>query len=290
MRKGHRTRLAVGLAVLFLLIASVLGSRFLNRDVSGAASSHSELPQSTLAGDPGGAAETPAGASAGSTLAFDLDSRRGSGSEGTDAGSKDDRQQGQQTTAAIGGSGAGEGTGGSNFGDVLFVGSTGMGPFGGGPAGGPGSGPGGSGPAGGGEGDAGGGPGATPPGNGGPSNDDGPLSNGPGRDEPQLVSDWQPPGGGSGGPFPGGGGPGGGPGGGGRGGSGGPGGGPNGGVDDPDRFFPGNDPGDSGGPSIATPISTSDGAVPVPPTVVLLVGGLGLLWGARKIGQAAKRF
>jgi hypothetical protein len=274
VRKGHRTSLAAGLAVLFLLIVSVLGSRFLNRDVSGAVSSDSDLPQSTLAGEPGGAAETPADASAGSTLAFtfDLDSsnpRRGSSSEGTDAGTKDDHQQVPQTTAAIGGSGAGEGTGGGNFGDVLFVGSTGIGPYGGGPAGGPG----GSGPAGGGEGDA-GGPGATPPGNGRPSNDDGPLSNGPGRDEPQLVSDWQPPGGGGGGP----------------GGSGGPGGGPNGGVDDLDRFFPGNDPGDStGGPSIATPIPTSDGTVPAPPTVVLLVGGLGLLWGARKIGQVAKR-
>lgn len=292
MKKGHRTSLAVGLAVLFLLIAFLLVPHFLKRDMSESASNPPDMSQSLPPGEQGGTSEAPAVASAGSTLAFtfDLDSSNpqgGSASEGADPGAKSARPE---APGAMAGAEAGGGTGGSNFGDVLLVGSTGSTmPFGVGPGGG------GTGPGGGRGGDTGGGPGSTPPGNTGPSNDDGPLSNGPGGDEPQLVSDWQPPGGGVGGPIPGGGGPGGGPagggpGGGGPGGSGGPGGGPNGGVDDPDRFFPANDPGDStGGPSIATPIPTGDGTVPVPPTAVLLVGGLGLLWGARKIGQAAKR-
>ena len=49
-------------------------------------------------------------------------------------------------------------------------------------------------------------------------------------------------------------------------------------VQDPDRFFSDNGPGGNGdGPSNTTPIPTSNGSVPAPPSIVLMIGGVGLL-------------
>ena len=310
MKKSHRTGLVIALALLCLVITAMLLSHFFTRGMPGTVATLPAATEPTA----GAANDESAGAPSSSTLAFNLDLDSG----GLRDGMKSDRLRGIPTGGDVGGSENGAGSGGSNFGDVLFVGTNGNGgftPFGGGTGGwfgGIGSGgPGSGGPG------SGGGPGGGGPGNGnGPSGNNGPFSNGPSNDDPHFVGDNPPFGGGNGngpiGPIAGGGGPGGGsgsggPGGGGSGNGGGPGdGGPGtggspgtggngsgggpGGIQDPDRFFSDNGPGGNGdGPSNTTPIPTSNGSVPAPPSIFLVIGGVGLLLGAAKLRRPGNR-
>jgi hypothetical protein len=306
LKKSHRTGLVIALALLCLVITAMLLSHFFTRGMPGTVASLPAATEPTA----GAANDESAGAAGSSTLAFNLDLDSG----GLRDGMKSDRLRGIPTGGGVGGSENGAGAGGSNFGDVLFVGTNGNGgftSFGGGTGGwfgGIGSGGLGSG----------GGPGGGGPGNGnGPSGSNGPFSNRPSNDDPLFVGDNPPlrggngngpigpiagggePGGGgsgSGGPGGGGSGNGGGPGGGGPGTDGSPGAGGNGsgggpgGIQDPDRFFSDNDPGGNGdGPSNTTPIPTSNGSVPAPPSIVLMIGGVGLLLGAAKLRRPGNR-
>jgi hypothetical protein len=280
MNKMHRRALALGLGLVLLLIASLFGSRVLTPGAAGIVASNSDAPQPTSPASPGGTGEESAGAPASSGLAFQLDSAGSTGEI------KNDYQQGSPTTHGPAGSNSGKGLGSGNFDDVLFMTAAsgiggGFSPF----AGGPGSG---------------GGPGGGFPGSGdGPAHQNGPFSHGPGGpgdDSNGLISDPPPASGGTGprGPFTGGDGAGSGPGNGGpgnsdgRGDGGGSGNGDGGG--NPDRFFTGGEPsGSEGGPSIVPPIQTSAGKVPAPPTLVLVVGGVGLLLGAGKLRRPARK-
>lgn len=286
MTKAHWAGLAVGVGLLLLLIVSQGGSRVVTHGAPGIAAGNADATQATSPGEPGEAGEPSAGDPATSALAFNAQ-LGAAGSPGAITGG---HQQGPRTASGMVGSESGQGSGASSFGDVLFT-STATGSGGGFSSfrGSEGSGGGSGGPGG----------GSTPPGNGaGPLNQNGPFSNEPGDDGGGFLSDPPPAVGGNGplGPFAGGGGPGGGPGngggpghGGGPGNGGGPanGGGPGG---DPARFFTGGEPGGSeGGPSITPPTQTSAGTVPAPPTLILLVvGGVGLLLGA-KLQRPAKR-
>src|ERR1700687_3118809 len=137
----------------------MLLSHFFTRGMPGTVASLPAATEPTAPSESGAANDESAGAPSSSTLAFNLDLDSG----GLRDGMKSDRLRGIPTGGGVGGSENGAGAGGSNFGDVLFVGTNGNGgftPFGGGTggwfggigSGGPGSGgPGsGGGPAGGG--------------------------------------------------------------------------------------------------------------------------------------------
>lgn len=253
MARGHRTRTAVGLALLLLLIASLLASDLLARGAFVLPDDHagSTPPATTKGIDQAEASGPVGGVPRASALAFthDFDSESSLGAAGSGIGYP--TIIGDQSGLPITGAGAGSGPGAdaANFG-------LGEGSATGGERGNPHSyDPGWS------------GSGATP-----------------------FVGAWPPlPGGGAGGPVRDGGGPGesGGPGGssgsgdspaaGGRGG-------PDGGSQTPDPLFGGTDPG--GSPAISAPIPTSSATVPGGPTIILVLVGVAMLWGSTKFRRA----
>ncbi len=255
MRKGRRTRLAIGLALLFLLMASLLVSEFLARGASGLPGSQPGSSQLTTSeGNDQGEPSGPAGGAAGaSKLAFTHDF------DGVDSlgasGSRDDYstivggQPGSEPTAVgdlgpAGGSVAAGGSGNSSSHDPSSGDPrAGAAPIGG--YGGPFWGGGGTGGSGG------------PGGSGGTSGTGGP-------------SGWSGSGGSSGADgF----------------------GGPGGKIHKPALFFTGTElgGGEGGDPSHTAPIPTSVATVPGPPTIILVVAGVGLLWSTRKLRRARCR-
>jgi hypothetical protein len=264
VRNGRRTRLAIAMALLFLLIAFLVGLEFLTRGASGFPDSQhgsSELMISN-GNDHGKTSGPPEGVAGASTHAFthDFDGVDSLGASGSRDGYSKivGDQPGSKTTGA-----------GTGSGNPAGVGDFGL-------AGGP-----------------------VTSGGGGSSNSHGPGSGDPKAGAAPFVSVGQPsPGGGSGGPFSGGGGTGGS---GGPGGSGSPGGprgssgsggssgtggfgGPGGGIHETALLFTGMDLG--GGPSYTGPNPTSVATVPEPPTIILIIAGVGLVWGAMKIRRA----
>ncbi|HKX06475.1 MAG TPA: hypothetical protein VJX71_28565, partial [Methylomirabilota bacterium] len=171
-----------------MLIATMLLSHFFKPGMPGAVASLLAATEPAAPAE-SGANDESAGAPGSSTLAFNLDLNPG----GLQDGMNGDPPRGIPAGGGIGGSEDGAGAGGSNFGDVLFVGTNGNGgftPFGGGAGGWPGGIS---------SGGSGGGPGGGGPGNGnGPSGDNGPFSNGPSNDDPHFVGDNPPSGGGNG--------------------------------------------------------------------------------------------
>ena len=106
MKKMHRRGLAVGLGLVFLLIASLFGSRVLTHGAPGIVANNSDTPQPTSPAEPGGTGEGSAGAPAPSGLAFNVQLD----SAGSTGEIKDDHQQGSQTTGGLAGSNGGRGS------------------------------------------------------------------------------------------------------------------------------------------------------------------------------------
>jgi hypothetical protein len=269
VRKGHRTRRSIGLALLFLLIASLLGLQFLTRGASGLPDPQPGSSQrTTTKGTDHGPANGPvAGAAGASTLAFthDFDGVHSLGA----SGSRDDYSQlvGGQSDSETRGAGVGSGN---------LAGAGDVGPAGGSP---------------------------TSGGSGNLKSDD-PGSSVPGTGATPFVPGWQSsPGGAYGGPFGGGGGAGGsggprgaggpsGPSGssgsGGSSGAGGPGG-RDGKIPEAELFLTGTDLGGGEGGDPAAPIPSSVATVPGPPTILLVVAGVGMLWGTTKVRRVRCR-
>jgi hypothetical protein len=272
VRKGHRTRRAIGLALLFVLVVSLLGFEFLTRGASGLPGDQPGSSQlTTSTGHDQGEANGPAGGAAGAsthTFTHDVEGVHSLGASGS--WDDDSRIGGDQRSSGTTGAGAGSGN---------LTGSGDVGPGGGSASGGSGT-----------------------------SNSHDPgSSNQPGGGAP-FTSVWQSSsGGGSGGPFWGGSGTGGSGGSGGAGsggtggasgpsgfgGSGGAGGvrGPSGKFPETELVFTGADlgSGEGGDPANTGPIPTSVATVPGPPTIILVVAGVGMLWGTTKVRRVRHR-
>jgi hypothetical protein len=263
--KGRRIRPTVGLALLFLLVASLFSSEFPARGAFGLPDDHTRSsPPATIKGNDQGEASGPVGgAPRGSVPAFthDFDSEGSPGAGGSGIGHSTiiGDEPGLPKTGT--GAGSGPGADGANFG-------LGNGSATGGAIGNP------------------------------HSYDQGWSGSGAG-DTPSFGASSPLPGGGAGGPFPGRGGRGDsdGPGGSSRSGdssgdSSGPGGrgGPDSGSHTPDLLFSGTDPGgsDSGAPGITAPNSASRATVPGAPTIILVLVGVAMLRGSTKLRRTER--